>query len=73
MEIPYPLIIKFLNEESSPEEMFKQLNRWYGVEIAYTNAPVQIRYCLLPTSISSSSSYFPFFSNPGNSHLLIEL
>jgi ferric-dicitrate binding protein FerR (iron transport regulator) len=31
---------------ASPEEMFKQLNRWYGVDIAYTNAPVQTRYWL---------------------------
>ena len=30
----------------SPEEMFKQLNRWYGVDITFANAPVRTRYWL---------------------------
>ncbi len=30
----------------SPEEMFKQLNRWYGVDIVFANAPAHTRYWL---------------------------
>ena len=31
---------------ASPEELFKQLNRWYGVDIAFVNAPTNTRYWL---------------------------
>jgi ferric-dicitrate binding protein FerR (iron transport regulator) len=33
-------------DSASPEEIFKQLNRWYGVDIAFANAPLHTRYWL---------------------------